>query len=508
MSRPRSQTFGSRALADLVRQLRYSPPPKRAEQVRRAEALHDELDADSAYPFEYLVYRITRYRPERGEDEFIPGDVAAEDLRLLIDTLSRSAPRAADEGDPVHRPDALAGRLGVSPRTLARWRDRGLRWRWWLPEPGGKAALGIPESAWNAFRRAHPDRVEKAGRFTQLDDHQRQRIFDRARELVHRSDAPPPLTRLTRRLAREFNRSGESMRQLVLRHDRDHPDAPLMPGHRGPLSPRQRRFIERAARRGVPLRAIADRLGRSVPAIHRIVQQRRLARLRKATIRFVDLPAFHEEAGLRDVIDRPLPAARPGKRGVGPAVDDLPAAVAAVIAQPPPPWPVQRELIRKMHAMRFAVERTLASTAPRRPRAGALDLAEAHLAEADRLEARLLATNLQTALSVVRPHLQTESEGHTARPAALLHHLALAAQVVRDAIVSFDPDARRTLESVVRNRLLTRFAQEPDADRRALPRPDDAQWCDALLVRTRVACDADARLPRAADPSHDEPSHA
>ena len=520
MARPRKQSFTSDTLADLTRQLLYSPRPKRVEQVRRAEALHDQLDRDSAYPLEYLAYRITRYRPQTETDDFLPGDVAAADLRLLIDRLSRSAPEPAAEDEPVHRLSDIAERAGVSLRTVDRWRHLGLRWRWWQPEGGCETVAGIPDAAWQHFQRDQPQRVERAAGFKRFDDDERRRVLERARELAGR-DEQATLGRVARRLAGESKRSPEAMRQLLLDREREHPDTPLFPLRTGPLTDHQRDLAERAARRGVPLRRIADRLRRTVPTVHHVIQQRRLHRLDATRIEYAALAGFEDRETLDDVIHAPLPRSeerrptrtvtsrtgksrtdtrRAGSSGMGksstdasspdaprtpPRLDDTPPAIAAVLGQAVPPWAVQRELITRMHARRARADRIRRQANRSTPSALELTRAEGDLAEAQRIECRLIAVNAAAALSVVRRHLQAQG---LAGSGVLLRYTDLALGVVQQTVVAFDSSTRRTLDTVIRNRLLQRFAQEPDHHRRAEHRPRPAAWSRKLLEARGIAC--------------------
>lgn len=499
MGRPRKQTFTSEALAELTRQLLYSPRPKRVEQVERAEALHDQLDPDSAYPLEYLAYRITRYHPQSESNALLPGDVAAADLRLLIDRLSRSAPEPAGD-EPVHRPSEIADRAGVSLRTITRWRNLGLRWRWWLPEPDRESVAGIPDAAWQHFQQTQPKRIHRAGGFTRLDAEERRRALELARAITER-DEQASLGRVARELAADTHRSPEAMRQLLLDHERRHPDSLLFPRRSGPLTPRQRDLAERAFRRGVPLRRIAHRLRRSVPTVHHVVQQRRLHLLDVARIEYVALPGFEDADTLDEIIAAPLPrrdAERSARSGTEltrtatsasprtpPRLDDLPPAVAAVLGQDVPPWPFQRELLTRMHAHRARADRIRRGANRSTPAARELDRAEHDLAEAMRIECRLIAVNAADALSVVRRHLQSQG---LAGSGALLRYTDLALDVVRETLVGFDSSTRRTLDAVIRNRLLQRFAKEPDQPRRAEHRPRAAAWSRKLLQARGIAC--------------------
>ena len=46
-------------------QVRFAPRDKQLEQANRAERLLPEFDPARVYPYEYLCFRITDYRPIR-----------------------------------------------------------------------------------------------------------------------------------------------------------------------------------------------------------------------------------------------------------------------------------------------------------------------------------------------------------------------------------------------------------------------------------------------------------
>ena len=96
-------------MAELTQQLLYAPSDKRIEQVRRAEKFHDEIQPGQAYPFDFVNYRVTGYRTEQTDETVMEAQALAVDLRLLIDSLSRSAPIPVDVDDPVEAIDDLAG---------------------------------------------------------------------------------------------------------------------------------------------------------------------------------------------------------------------------------------------------------------------------------------------------------------------------------------------------------------------------------------------------------------
>ena len=294
MPRVAQRTFRCPPLADLLRQLKFAPPDRRIEQVRRAEQLHDQIDPALSYPLEFITYRITGYRSESAAAAVLEGAAALPDLRLLIDRLSRSAAMPADPADPVARPDELAAELGVSTRTLARWRARGLRWRWvTIPDPTAAAAgvkvLGYPRSAVEAFLARHGDLVHRAARFTQLDAATRQDLLRRARRIArHR---PVSFNQVAAHLARRSGRAIETIRLLLAKHDREHPGDAIFTDHTGPLDARQKRLIVRAHGMGISAIKIARRLRRTRSTIYRVLHERRGADLARRRYDAFTLPS-------------------------------------------------------------------------------------------------------------------------------------------------------------------------------------------------------------------------
>src|SRR3954466_15633187 len=44
-------------------QIRFAPRVKKLQQVEAAERLIAEIDSDKTYPYEYVCFRVTGYRP-------------------------------------------------------------------------------------------------------------------------------------------------------------------------------------------------------------------------------------------------------------------------------------------------------------------------------------------------------------------------------------------------------------------------------------------------------------
>src|SRR3954451_18104729 len=88
------QTPEIRELRD--QQMRFAPRTKKLQQVEAAERLIAEIDGEKTYPYEYVCFRITGYRPTEGAAVKFLGEDLRHDLRLFVEDLSDSADMSAD----------------------------------------------------------------------------------------------------------------------------------------------------------------------------------------------------------------------------------------------------------------------------------------------------------------------------------------------------------------------------------------------------------------------------
>jgi len=118
-------------LAELTRQMaEFTPHDVRVTQVTAAEELLHSLDAAKAYPLDFIVYRITGYRP-RGDvspdAELLTGLALQHDLGLLIERVSETMDVRTDGlSEPVLDIEAVCERFNVTSKTIQRWRRKGL----------------------------------------------------------------------------------------------------------------------------------------------------------------------------------------------------------------------------------------------------------------------------------------------------------------------------------------------------------------------------------------------
>ena len=123
-----SKTYRHPAMKQLKdQQTRYAPKDRRLEQVERAEHLLGEIEPSKPYPYEYLCFRITGYRPEGWSALVLDGtDVAARSAAVRGRPSSTVRQAVEQVSEPVLTVAEVGRRYNVSTRTVTRWRRQGL----------------------------------------------------------------------------------------------------------------------------------------------------------------------------------------------------------------------------------------------------------------------------------------------------------------------------------------------------------------------------------------------
>lgn len=177
--------FKHHPLSELTdQQVRFAPPARRLDHLARAERLLAELDPTKEYPYQYIVYRITDYRPDAYPDLLISGQDLVQDLGSMIAALARSMPAVPVESvsENVLTLDEISKKLNVTTKTINRWRKRGL-----IGLPilvNGRRHVGFLPSLIDPFLTANKTRVEKSSQFSQLTQEEKDEILRRARRFA------------------------------------------------------------------------------------------------------------------------------------------------------------------------------------------------------------------------------------------------------------------------------------------------------------------------------------
>ena len=259
------------------RQLRYARSDVLRKQALAAESLVFEVDRERMYPSSWVVWRITGFRPENQElgDAVLNGIDLRHDLAVFMQELAGDIEfTAADRPSGAVATQEAAARLGVSVRTLQRWRDRGLPL---IPIRfnDGTRKRGCFLDTLERFAASESRLVENARRFGRAASRERANIREEVGSRMREG------ARTTKAIAEVAHRAGRSL-GTVRR-------AAACPSIVRRGVGEARRFGLRAHDQRVALEVIAGRLQRSDSSARRLILDARSQRVRSLLRRSVEL---------------------------------------------------------------------------------------------------------------------------------------------------------------------------------------------------------------------------
>jgi len=383
-------------------QARYAPKERRLEQIERAEQLLAEIDPQKRYPYEYLCYRITGFRPEGAPALILGGEEARHDLRLFVEDLSGTVGQSAEQAtETVLTVAEVSSRYNVSTRTVTRWRRQGLVARRFLIS--GRTKVGFLESSLSRFVEAHRDQVDRGGRFRQLTDAERDEIIRRARRMATVDQGG--LIEIARRIARKMGRSTETVRTTLKAYDRDHPDRAIFPPSTGPLDEDAKEQIYRRYRVGVSVEVLAGQFNRTRSSIYRVINEMRARRILSTKLEYMLHPSFTDPAA-HDAILGPMPEPADGKgpRRTKPP-KGLPPYLASLYEVPLLGREQEAHLFRKMNYLKYLANQLREKIDPTRAKTTDLDEIERLQEEALAVKNQIIRANLRLVVSIAKRHV-------------------------------------------------------------------------------------------------------
>ncbi|MFO0893955.1 MAG: helix-turn-helix domain-containing protein [Phycisphaerales bacterium] len=401
---PRRPRFRTAEVSALHEGLRFAPPETRRRQMAAAERLIDELGPLQLYPEEFLLFRITGFRPEvsGAEGASLVGEALVADLVTFVERISETLEldHHEREGGAAEWEEA-ATLLGVTPRSLQRYRSRGLLVHW-IRFPDGSRRVGCFRESLRRFQARQRDQGHAPRPHRRVSAAERAALLAEAQQLA--ASRNTTLHAAAQTLAAAHGRPLESVRDL-LRGERS-----LRFSEPRRFGAREVRLAWRAWRRGVDVASIASHLGRAEVAVWRAVNRGRREVLLRLRFHAAALPTF-ERPEAAEVLLAP-PAVRSGL-----PADEWPRDAVGFLRRFPPsaaagsPGP-SRDDGRRLVAMRFLLWRAagLVARLGASPPAEALDAIETDLRGAAALRRALAETCVPAALGRVQAWLGRSME--------------------------------------------------------------------------------------------------
>jgi RNA polymerase sigma factor (sigma-70 family) len=397
-------TYRLDSLRQLARQMQFTPHEARATQLDAAEELLHLIDPAKTYPLEFVIYRITGYRPKRAGRDLLDGGAIQHDLGRLVEEISSSMDlSAASVAQPVLAIEDVCQTLNVTSKTIQRWRRRGLPARR-LVFADGRKRVGFLLSSVERFLAAHGDQVASDANLSVLGPGEMSRIVRHARRLAVEGHCTED--QIARRIARRFRRSALTILHVLRKHDREHADEAVLSLAAPPVHADDRAAVVEGHRAGQAPASLARRLGRPRATIYDIIMQDRLAAIRRSHGRFIDDPLYHQ-SGAAGIIEQilqqdPISPEPPDSR----VPRDLPPYLQDLCRIPMLPPAKLRGLFLKLHLHKrqFALARRRLD--PELARHRQLRELECSLQQAGDVKNQIVAANLRLVVSVARKHLR------------------------------------------------------------------------------------------------------
>lgn len=429
---PRLSSIRLDALSDLVSDLRYAPRGALLRCIERVESLALEVEAPTTYPLEWIVFRVTGYRPKDAPDEMIVGSALIEDLSALLEHLCDAAGLREDELKGEYASiDDLAERWSVSRKTIERYRRRGLVARRYTGTDG-LARLGFAERVAEAFEDRLGERLDRAGAFERIGSDERDWLYRRA--LRYRERMEWGFATIARRLSEKCARSEATVRRALLRRDEaeEHPVFRV----RRKLGRHQSRTIARAMDWGIKPGLIGERFGRSRASVLRIAIDERAAKLREAREQIgpPSVPeGFDPEAVAASVLGtegaRRLPLSAP--------VLEIRGLLASIEGQQPEDAEREAESAAAHWLLLVRASQRIASLPTSMVASTELDEAETDLRWALGLRRKLVESQIPLVVRSLEERLGAPML--SARPEEIRAQIALAMRATVRAVASFHP---------------------------------------------------------------------
>ncbi|GIX00032.1 MAG: DNA-directed RNA polymerase sigma-70 factor [Pirellulaceae bacterium] len=387
-------------------QVRYAPRAKRLEQADRAERLLQELDAKRSYPFEFIYYRITDFRPQENSRKLIQGEDAAHDLRLFVEDVTDSLDLRIEEvKEPVHTVEDLSRMFNVSTKTISRWRNQGLVSRRFIA--GGRKRVGFLHSSVERFVARNRMKIRRSERFSQLTDDERTEIIERARALAA---AGANLSEVTRSVAQAMGRSTETVRYTIKNHDRKHPEQAVFPDARPELTPEDRQAMYEAYQRGVSVSAIARQYGRPRVTIARILNEQRAKAIMELPLDHIPNPSFEKVTPAQEAeILGDMPEAMIPPRKMRPP-SGLPSYLASLYDVPLLTREQEMHLFRKMNYLKYRASKLRDQLDLSHPKAALMDEIERLYRESVAVKNKIIQANLRLVVSIAKRHMDSADD--------------------------------------------------------------------------------------------------
>ena len=294
-------------LSDLLMQAKFASEKQRLIQLDACEALLRLINPDKQYPWEFICFHLTGYRPRKPEEDsskLLTFKDLQHDLPIYTEALSRTLkiPHSSIKSDNFYTIEALTQRFNVCEKTISRWRRNGLAGRFLL-YPDGKYRLAFLARSVKFFVQRHKRRIRRGKEFSHVKPAERQAIIHRLDRIAR--FCPDRRQEAIKRTARKFNRSGETIRTILTDYERNVSRQKLFMKRTDNIDAGQAGEICTLYEQGHPVKTLMHQFGRSKSNIYRILCLHWAGELEKIKIAFIPSEDFFHPFAEQNILGEP-----------------------------------------------------------------------------------------------------------------------------------------------------------------------------------------------------------
>lgn len=297
--------------------------------------------------------------------------------------------------------EEIAKEWNVSTKTISRWRKLGLQSTTRLIASRNRIVI---ERRWmEAFMAAHPKKVEKGAKFSQMTPDEKLEIVERAKRMAVVGNK---LTEVIQRLSQSTGRSAETIRYTLKNHDAQHPREAIFPKYQRALDDAEKQKLLTAYRKGVPVEELARQFDRTKTSIYRIITETRARWIMELSLEYIqtdEIELVEEQTEEENRILAPMPK-NEGKVRKGKLPTGLPSYLASLYAVPLLTFEQEQHLFRKMNYLKFRASRYRKQLDLQHPLSRLMDQIENDYHAATEVKNQLVSANLRLVVSIAKRH--------------------------------------------------------------------------------------------------------
>lgn len=393
-------------LAQLFMETGFVPKAQQLKQLSAAEELYRIAEVDKQYPYEFICFRITGYRPKsRAVQQVITGKELRGDLPAYILRLSeRLKLITARQGEEIYSIDALAKKFNVSIRTIERWRLRGLLGRRYIFD-SGSSRIGFSSSAVADFIAKNTELVKNASDFNTVSPKTKQAVIEMAQHLG--SQGLLSRTAVIKKVAAHFKRAPETVRLVIVDYEKRHKKQIFKSPH-VLLSSKDASLIYNMYESGASISQIAAKFGKSGSTIYRMINRRRIRKLLAMKIDYIISDEFQQPDAEEKILAAPVSVRRTPKgllyKNQAKPDENWQEFVEAIRKIPALSREQEVELFRRYNFLKYLAVGLIKQLSLTKPCAKAAQRAEQFLNQIERIKNLIIEASLKLVIRIAGRH--------------------------------------------------------------------------------------------------------